>query len=196
MVNGVILFLRINIQQTPPPDIPFRSLHGDGEAGRRPALCSSARRAERRKIQSTILFPRSGIDVNNCRIPAHHSDFFITQQKRVSDPLYVPRLAEPSGQNPISGMVLFAGTVINRCLLFSQYFVVCAATGKRVGDPLYVYFPIQNREKIESSTSSLVMSPVMVPRSLRAARRSIERKSPVMPWWSAVMARRTLSRAF
>ncbi len=56
---------------------------------------------------------------------------------------------------------------------------------------LLIHLPMQNREKIESNRSSVVISPVMVPSSLSAARRSIARKSPVMPLSSARSASST-----
>lgn len=59
-----------------------------------------------------------------------------------------------------------------------------------------VYLPIQNREKIESSRSSVVISPVIVPNSRSTALRSIERRSPVIPRLNPSMALFRCFRAF
>lgn len=62
--------------------------------------------------------------------------------------------------------------------------------------PYLDHLPIQNRENIESSRSSVVISPVIVPNSRSTALRSIESRSPVIPRFSPSMALFKCLRAF
>jgi len=58
------------------------------------------------------------------------------------------------------------------------------------------YFPIQNLEKIESSKSSVLISPVISPRKASARRISMAMKSPVRRLSMPVRASRRLSEDF
>ena len=58
--------------------------------------------------------------------------------QRVSDPLYVARLAEPSGKDPVNGFRVFKEIEFTELTILSHVSAICMVHKKRVSDPLYV----------------------------------------------------------